>query len=60
MEMNDVENILKDVLTALNDIKYEMSEYNHNIKNGKEHKFDIVLLEYYTSEIYKKLNGVGK
>lgn len=60
MEMSNVEDILKDILTALNDIKYEMDEYNHHIDNKRGYQFDIVLLEHYTSEIYKKINGVAK
>lgn len=60
MEMNDVEDILKDILTALSDIKYEMSEYNHNIKHGKEHKFDLVLLEYTQVRFIRNLMEVIK
>ena len=42
--------ILTDILSALNDIKYEMSGYNE-----KTRKFDVRCLEKYTSRIDKGL-----
>lgn len=45
--------ILTDILSALNDIKYEMSGYNE-----KTREFDVRCLEEYTSRIDKGLiNG---
>ena len=45
--------ILTDILSALNDIKYEMSGYNE-----KTREFDVRFLEEYTSRIDKGLiNG---
>lgn len=42
--------ILTDILSALNDIKYEMSGYNENTT-----EFDVRCLEEYTSRIGKGL-----
>ena len=42
--------ILTDILSALNDIKYEMSNYNEGAG-----EFDLLCLEEYTSRIDKGL-----
>ena len=42
--------ILTDILSALNDIKYEMSGYNEETR-----EFDVLWLEEYTSRIDKGL-----